>query len=237
MSSAYFHDADWLDFNMSQSSHAARDHDNGLFIEHDLALEPAKPTLDGEPRYERIPVGFYYKRADSSDRFDAYDVRQAAWWALMAGACGHTYGNNSVWQMWTPERKPVIGADVSWREALDDPGATQMGHLRRLFERFPFHQLRPSSALIADSPRTGGAKVRGLLAADGSAGLVYSPRGEPFTLNLALLRKPQVRASWYDPRTGDSLELYTGDSVAFQTFTPPTSGRGNDWVLILEHTE
>jgi hypothetical protein len=30
LSSHYFHEADWLDFNMFQSSHAARDHDNGL---------------------------------------------------------------------------------------------------------------------------------------------------------------------------------------------------------------
>ncbi|HAV64946.1 MAG TPA: hypothetical protein DCY13_21565, partial [Verrucomicrobiales bacterium] len=59
MSSPYFHRESWLDFNMSQSSHAARDHDNGLFIEHDYQLKPVKPTLDGEPRYERIPVGFY----------------------------------------------------------------------------------------------------------------------------------------------------------------------------------
>jgi hypothetical protein len=31
------------------------------------------------------------------DRFDDYDVRQAAYWSLLAGACGHTYGNNNVW--------------------------------------------------------------------------------------------------------------------------------------------
>jgi len=37
-SSDYFHNADWLDFNMYQSSHGAHDHDNGLFAEHDLSL-------------------------------------------------------------------------------------------------------------------------------------------------------------------------------------------------------
>ncbi|MBM3882187.1 MAG: DUF4038 domain-containing protein [Verrucomicrobia bacterium] len=60
LSSDYFHQADWLDFNMFQSSHAARDHDNGLYARRDYDLKPAKPTLDGEPRYESIPVGFYY---------------------------------------------------------------------------------------------------------------------------------------------------------------------------------
>ena len=234
MSSVFFHDADWLDFNMSQSSHAARDHDNGLFIEHDHALDPAKPTLDGEPRYERIPVGFYLKGADFSIRFDDYDVRQAAWWAVMAGACGHTYGNNSIWQMWTADRKPVIGADTHWRDALDDPGAFQMGHLRHLFERFEFQKLRPNATFIVDAPSAGGAKVRGILANDGTFGFVYSPQGEPFTLNLGLLSGKRVNTSWFDPRNGSSRDLYAGDNVAFQTFTPPTSGRGNDWVLVID---
>ena len=58
----------------------------------------------------------------SDFRFDDYDARQAAYWSLLAGACGHTYGNNNVWQMWAPGRKPVIWAHVPWYEALDHPG-------------------------------------------------------------------------------------------------------------------
>ena len=94
LSSDYFHNAGWLDFNMVQSSHAAHDHDNGLFIDHDYALEPAKPTIDGEPRYECLAVGFYFRDINRFDRFDASDVRQAAYWSLLAGACGFTYGHN-----------------------------------------------------------------------------------------------------------------------------------------------
>ncbi|HKQ93199.1 MAG TPA: DUF4038 domain-containing protein, partial [Blastocatellia bacterium] len=78
LSSIKLHDAPWLDFNMFQSSHAARDHDNGLYVERDYALKPAKPTLDGEPRYEGIPVGFYNRGASGMERFDDYDARQAA---------------------------------------------------------------------------------------------------------------------------------------------------------------
>ena len=95
-SSLQLHKATWLDFNMFQSSHGARDHDNGLFVEHDYALVPAKPTMDGEPRYEGMPVGFYFKGTAGIDRFDDYDARQAAYWSVLAGACGHTYGNNNV---------------------------------------------------------------------------------------------------------------------------------------------
>jgi hypothetical protein len=75
-------------------------------------------------------VGFYNVGAAPALRFDDYDVRLAAYRALLAGAAGHTYGNNNVWQMWAPGRPPQLGADTPWYEALDHPGAFRMGHLR-----------------------------------------------------------------------------------------------------------
>src|SRR5262249_44263875 len=102
LSSIKLNDAAWLDFNMYQSSHSARDQDNGLYAEHDYALKPEKPTLDGENRYETLPVAFHFKGMSGLDRFDDYDIRQSAYWSILAGACGHTYGNNNVWQMYKP---------------------------------------------------------------------------------------------------------------------------------------
>ena len=58
-SSDYFQNSSLLDFNMNQSSHAAHGFDNGIFAEMDYKLTPVKPTLDGEPRYENLMVGFY----------------------------------------------------------------------------------------------------------------------------------------------------------------------------------
>jgi hypothetical protein len=233
-SSDYWHAAPWLDFNMIQSSHGAHDHDNGLFVDHDYALSPVKPTLDGEPRYEHIPVGFYFADANRHDRFDAYDVRQAAYWSLLAGACGFTYGNNNVWQMWSPGFKPAIHACVPWWEALDHPGAFQVGYVRRLFERYSFARMVPDASIVLDGPRTGGAKVRAARAGDGAFAVAYSPRGERFTLDRTVLRSRRVRESWYDPRYGSFHPVHSSDNAALQTYTPPTSGRGSDWVLVLE---
>jgi hypothetical protein len=234
MSSEYFHGADWLDFNMCQSSHAARDHDNGLFIEHDYALRPPKPTLDGEPRYERIPVGFYNRGESRLVTFDDADCRQAAYWALLAGACGHTYGNNNVWQMWEPGRQPLIGADIPWHEALDHPGAFQMGHVRRLFESRPFTKLEPDDSFVLDGPRTGGARIRAARARDGSFAFVYSPRGKQFSVRMGVIASRSVRSWWFDPRYGTAADLHTSDNAAIQSFVPPSSGRGQDWLLVLD---
>ena len=101
-------------------------------------LRISKPTLDGEPRYESIPVGFYFRNISKLDRFDDYDARQAAYWSVLAGACGHTYGNNNVWQMWTPDRKPALWANIPWHESLDTPGAFQMGFVRACSNRGRF---------------------------------------------------------------------------------------------------
>ena len=238
-SSDYFQDSSWLDFNMYQSSHGAHDHDNGMFAEHDYALQPTKPTLDGEPRYETLMVGFYYAGASKFDRFDDYDVRQAAYWSVLSGACGHTYGDNNIWQMWDPNRKREIGKpeiypNLSWQQSLDHPGAFQMGILRRLFESRPFQKLAPDPALVVNGPRDGGAKIRSERAHDGSFAFIYSPRGESFTVDKSRLKALHLKEIWFDPRYGSSYELHTFTNEGYQTYTPPTSGRGQDWLLILE---
>ena len=253
-SSEMLNDAQWLDFNMYQSSHAARDHDNGLYAERDLRLKPERPTLDGENRYEEIPVGFYLAGMSGLQRFDDFDVRQAAYWSLLAGACGHTYGDNNVWQMYVPppdanlaggiagirenpwlgRKGGIIGANVPWYEALDRPGAFQMGYLRRLFESVPFRKLVPDQSIILSGPASGGAKIRSARSSDGSFAIVYSPFGESFTLNKNVVQAAKFKEFWFDPRYGVSYEIDRPERWGIQTYTPPTSGRNHDWVLVIE---
>src|SRR5262245_23101369 len=163
-----------------------------------------------------MPVGFYFKGTAGIDRFDDYDVRQAAYWSVLAGACGHTYGNNNVWQFYRPGVatqggdgvRPdgalfgapggLIGANIPWREAMDHPGAFQMGHLRRLFQSLPFNKLIPDQRLILNGPQTAGAKVRAARSSDGLFAVVYTPRGESFTLDKSVVRADRQKEIWFD---------------------------------------
>jgi len=233
-SSDYFHSSEWLDMNMFQSSHAARGSDNGLFAEFDYKLAPPKPTIDGEPRYENLMVGFYYQGNHPAVKFTSYDIRTAAYWSMLAGACGHTYGNNNIWQMWREGEKNVIGAEIPWYVAIDHPGSFEMTYLRKFFETNPWYKLKPAQYLILDGPGTGPSKIRAAIASDESYMVVYSPMGEPFTMNLDSLASHRITEKWFDPRYGTYFTIHSADTRSVKTYTPPSSGDGCDWVLVVE---
>ena len=129
-----FHDEDWLDFNMRQNGHVAEFTGRYDATRADYDRTPAKPVIDGEPIYEDHPVSFDAAKLGHSI---AADVRRPLYWDLFSGACGHTYGHHSVWQMWAPGRKPVNNPLLPWFEAISQPGAGQMQHGRRLLESRP----------------------------------------------------------------------------------------------------
>ncbi len=103
-SSEYFHDAKWLDFNMRQNGHEQNYQPRYAQTRTDYDRTPVKPVLDGEPVYEDHPLAF---KAQENGYSVAADVRRPLYWDLFGGACGHTYGHHSVWQLWRPGREPV----------------------------------------------------------------------------------------------------------------------------------
>jgi hypothetical protein len=60
-SAEYFHDADWLDFNMRQNGHVPEFTGRYDATRADYDRKPVKPILDGEPIYEDHPVSFNAK--------------------------------------------------------------------------------------------------------------------------------------------------------------------------------
>ncbi|HLH02958.1 MAG TPA: DUF4038 domain-containing protein [Bryobacteraceae bacterium] len=226
-SSSQLHNEPWLDFNMIQSGHHSRDFPNYLNVGRDYGLKPSKPVLDGEPRYEDHPVDW---KPDEKGYFDDYDVRQAAYWALLAGACGHTYGCHAVWQMLTHQREAIGFAHGDWRSALDLPGAEQMRYVRELFSNLDFLSLRPADSLVVDNSQDGWQHA-GVAGAEGII-VAYLPGGG--TIRLRKSGLPEIASSrWFDPRTGAMREAHPENrELLWQA--PGPYARGNDWVLVLE---
>ena len=236
-SSWWFHHAPWLDFNMYQSGHKsyaqdpdALGEDNWRFAADAWRREPARPFVDGEPAYENIPQGLH--DADAP-RWKAADVRRYAWWSVLAGAAGHTYGENSVMQMLVPGRdEPSFHAESRWDDALHSPGAGQMRFLKDLMLSLPFETREPSVGLVV-SNGTGYDRVA-LLRGDGFF-VAYTHTGRPFELDLGAF-PGRYSASWLSPSDGHRIEIGSLEGGGERHFSPPgevAPGPGNDWTLVL----
>ncbi len=202
-SSFWFHNDKWLDFNMLQSGHSVINRLVHKNVGEDYNLKPVKPCLNGEPQYEDIPVGF----TALNDRFTAYDARQAAYRSVLAGAMGHTYGNNNIWQMWTEKSAPILNARIPWYEAIHQPGALQMGYMRKLFESRPFLSMIPDQDILAKVYGQDKNMIRAAIDKDGSFTIVYSPYGNPVHINLEELAADTLNGYWYNPREGLSHKI------------------------------
>lgn len=236
-SSAYFHDDDWLDFNMRQNGHVLEFTGRYDRTAEDYARTPVKPVLDGEPVYEDHPVSF---KPDELGHSVSADVRRTLYWNLFQGAFGHTYGHHSVWQMWAPGRDPVNRPLMPWYEAIHQPGAAQMQHGRRLIESRPFLDRIPDPELIVTGPVPssvpGAGRYRFVATRDaaGTYAMVYAPAGRPFTIRGNRLNAARLRAWWFDPRRGEARLVGEFPASPELTFSPPEFGETTDWVLVLD---
>ncbi|CAN5567993.1 glycoside hydrolase family 140 protein [soil metagenome] len=242
MSSEFFHDQHWLDFNMFQSGHRnyAQDvspdekhhfgEDNWRYARNDYNLTPIKPTLDGEPSYENIPQGLHDPKMP---RWTASDVRRYAYWSVFEGGAGFTYGENSTMQFYKAgDKDPAYGAEIDWRESINSPGANQVQFLKKLMLSKPYFDRVPADDLVANQ----GERYQHIAATSGkNYAFLYTYTGRTIEVKMGLIPGKTLRAAWYDPRNGKYLQIGSIQNVGIKSFDPPGDEKeANDWVLVLE---
>jgi hypothetical protein len=184
--------------------------------------------VDGEPLYEDHPLAFRAKLNGYS--VDAH-VRQRAYWALLSGACGFTYGHHAVWQMYDPAKRiPINGPLMSWRAALGRPAAEQMRHVRALVESVKFSERVPDDGLVVDL-LDGADRIAAARGKDWA--IVYSGSGRPFQVVMGKIPGAAVKSRWYNPRSGEWLKEEEIANEGTRAFTCPSEGFASDWVLVL----
>ncbi len=237
-SATWFHGEEWLDFNMRQNGHGAEFTGRYDQLRADYDRVPPKPVIDAEPAYEDHPLSF---KANDLGHTIAADIRRAAYWNLFTGACGHTYGHHSVWQMFDPaKRQPINDPLMSWSSAIGQPGAAQMRHARRLLESRPFLTRVPDDIVIvagAIPTAMPGAGTRRFVATRDQAGtyaMVYAPLGRPFKVRMDKISGSTVTAWWFDPRDGTAKRIGEFSNTGEREFVPPVPGEALDWVLVLD---
>ena len=244
-SATWFNAAEWLDFNMFQSGHRRygqrngdgdypieenTEEDNWRFVERSMAMSPMKPIIDGEPIYEDIPQGLH---DPNETRWTAADVRRYAYWAVFAGAFGHTYGHNDIMQFIRPGVIGSFGADGSkkdWVKALEDPGFNQMRYLKNLMLAFPYFERIPDQSVIVGA--NGERYDRAIATRGKDYLLVYNYTGRPMQIDLNKISGAKKKVWWYGAKDGKLQYIGEFDSkvTTFQYDGGYISG--NDQVLI-----
>lgn len=238
-SAQWLHNETWLDFNMRQNGHEvlySRRYSNTL---DDYNRHPVKPVIDGEPVYEDHPVCFNPEEMGHSV---AADVRRAMYWDLFNGACGHTYGHHSVWQMYDPEkeRNPINNPLMSWKEAIHQSGAEQMMYGRQLIESRPFFSRIPDVTVIVPDrvqtsvPGEGLYRFSATRDEEGTYIMIYVPVGRTFSVRTDIIKGNKIKAWWYNPRNGKAQKIGVFRNQGQQTFISPTPGEMIDWILVLD---
>ncbi len=246
----WFKDSSWLDFHMFQSGHRRYDQvklnawddkfnqddvfgeDNYKYVRKNKDVTPVKPCLDGEPSYEGILQGLHDKK---EPYWQDYDVRRYAYWSVLEGACGFTYGNNAIMQFYRTGDEGSYGVREKWREALQMPGGKQMQYLKRLMLSIDFvlGQARPD--MVVD-PKPFYEHIS--VFASKSAIVCYDYLGKEFSLDLKEYKNKSFYGYWMNPENG--LINRIGSIVGKENMTvkPEKRVKINDWVLLLvEHNE
>jgi hypothetical protein len=212
-SSSFIHGESWLDFDAMQTW--SRVDLIYPMVTHDYNLTPVKPVLMGEGAYEH----------GSEYGFDVTPlwIRRQAYYSYLAGA-HHTYGHNDSWRVLP-----------TWKQALDAPGAVQMGILKKVFlDRKEWWYLVPDQTIFAIGGQTEG-KVLNLAARHKDGQWIMAYLGSKSTVSIKLdtiTAGNKVNVFWIDPATGKSVPIGSFANTGVQSFSTPDEWE--DAVLILE---
>lgn len=246
-SSLWFHQEEWLDFNLFQSGHRRYDQtalgawdDNApaegnfgedcwRYVVRDCRRRPAKPVLDGEPSYEWVVQGLHDK---NQPYWKSADVRRYAYWNVFAGAAGHTYGHNSIMQFYGNQVEDgAFGARYPWTDAIHHPGGAQMIHLKGLMESVDFTHGRPAGEYLLEP---NGSRYDYISVFAGEDYLfAYSFTGRKISLSLERYQGKRLGAYWMDPVTGLLTFICDVTGKMQAQFLPPEREDGPDAVLAL----
>jgi hypothetical protein len=235
-SSKYYGNSPWLDFSLIQAKSGIAPanvlFDAAALVLKDWNATPPRPVMMAEHRYE------------SGTSEDPIIQRRSLYQCVFAGAFGHAYGHNALWQMtphtgapwmlhsWTP-------GVANWTQALDTPAVRQLHHIKALLYSHPYLQRIPDQSLVTAGQGTTVAK-RTEATRDGDPGsnnatyiMAYISAPAQVTLNTAVIAASVLNAYWFSPETGATEVIKQAfPNQGSLTLQPRT--QGVDWVAVIE---
>jgi hypothetical protein len=181
--------------------------------------------------YERAPIRpFFLFESSYEGEHNASElqIRRQAYWPMLLGAFGQCFGTLPLWRF-----------AEGWKQhGLDTPGARAMTVWRRLFDGRRWWDLVPDldQRLVVG----GMGELNGLdycaaaTTPDGRLAVAYVPEQRAITVDLGCFADAALRASWFDPLTGDTTDAGMHRPVGRRAFTPPWD---HDAALVIESAE
>lgn len=229
----------WISYIMLQSGHGLPSRNFDL-VKKEYDRKRTLPVWDGEPAYEKMPTTWSVE----ADFHGSWMVRKRAYWSLLAGAFGHTYGHGCIWCS-VSEREKNKMRTMTWFEALDDEGANQMPYLRAFMDSMQIMTWIPAQHLLSVVKENDELDTHPQVAVSPKkdAVCVYLPSGGSTEVELSVLEKQDVGLWWFSPRDGkfydnDRKETTTPMLIYCQEKTvvihAPSEGEEQDWVAIIQ---
>lgn len=219
-SSTWFHEDEWLDFNMIETFQ----HRDSVFaaVSHDYRLsEPVKPTVMGEPAYEGLLNPKKITRG--------IHMRRQAWQTLMAGGAGFTYGGARD----SLGNGPLFSPFKGWQNLLDQEGAESMSLVKKIALDHEWPNWLPSQEIILHGQKEGELRAVAVKLTNHNQWLVYLPENR--SVQLTLGNSVTMQWQWCDPASGEYFPAGERRSEGEPwEFTPPEALK--DALLIVKLT-
>ncbi|MCF0110533.1 MAG: DUF4038 domain-containing protein [Erysipelotrichaceae bacterium] len=229
---SYYQDEPWHSFTLNQAGHGDYIISVNDYTEY-LEQYGNKPFVEGEAMYE-----FVSTLEEMGSRLCTADlVRRVAYTTMQVGGAGYTYGAQGIWDCVLEKGKQHSRVnifnrfDVTWYEAVEGEGATQMGYLKEFYLKQKFWQLhhyktaQESNLFNKKSPLV-------LVNDDNSKAILYYFDGcrKQMTMPLA---NGTYQVTKFDPRTNAYMRK---EDVSVQTgeWMTPKKEENDDYLVVLE---
>lgn len=214
----------WLDFI---AAYPSSNTDLNARVRIGYQATPTKPVIMIEGSY-----GNEHLMTDILLRIQMYQ-------SILGCGIGHVYGQDPLWYFGVDASASGASfADtpgLDWHTQLNNFGRSYLIYVQRLQAARPLATLTPdySHAAVTAGFGTDGTTYAPVMF--NSQILVAYTNGVALTVAKSQFTATTFNINWYNVRAGTTTN---GGTVAMgsgsQVFTPPTTGGGNDWVLLLD---
>jgi Protein of unknown function (DUF4038)/Putative collagen-binding domain of a collagenase len=215
--SDYYSAGRWLDFDTTYTYDIVH-----RKLLQDYNRRPTMPFILIESTYE------------GEHNASEVQIRRQAYWSVLCGGFGQVMGNRPIWAFdATPILFPAMGA---WQEAMDLPGSVSMMYWGRFFRSRDWFNLVPDQKHEVVTSGLGEFNGLDYVAAartlDGGTVMAYMPTSRTIGVDMSKIAGSQVKAWWFNPRTGKSSSAGEFPTTGTRPITPPTEG---DWAMVLDN--